>query len=271
LQYALTELFERREGRKLTHAAYQQIGGTGGALAKRAEDVYQEFSDEGKEAVQQMFMRLVTLGEGVSDTRRRVARSELLGIAVNADVMDEVIDTFAAYRLLSLDNDPSTRSPTVEVAHEAILKEWERLRNWINVARDEIKMQQQLAYLSEEWMNADKDASYLVSGSRLEQFEKWAKDTQLALATDERAFLEASITERTRLNEAENIRQARETRLQRRSQTFLRGLVVVMALALFDWTNGRCHQPEQYRSKRTSACSRRTASSRRSSADRDVA
>ncbi len=47
--------------------------------------------------------------------------------------MDEVIDTFAAYRLLSLDHDPASRAPTIEVAHEALLREWERLRNWLSV------------------------------------------------------------------------------------------------------------------------------------------
>src|SRR5262249_16347555 len=81
LQYALTELFERRSGRVLTQAAYQEIGGAVGALARRAEEVYNELNPAGQEAAQQMFLRLVTLGEGVEDPRRRVARSELLAIA----------------------------------------------------------------------------------------------------------------------------------------------------------------------------------------------
>jgi len=231
LQYALTELFERREGRKLTQADYQEIGGAGGALAKRAEEVYQEFADEGKEAIRQMFLRLVTLGEGVSDTRRRVGRSVLLGVAADSEVMDEVIDTFAAYRLLSLDNDPGTRSPTVEVAHEAILKEWERLRNWINDSREEIRMQQQLAHSAEEWLDAGQDVSYLASGLRLEQFEKWAQATSQALSPTERAYLESSLDERARQVQAEAERQRREVRLVRRSQSFLRGLVAVLLLA----------------------------------------
>ena len=60
-----------------------------------------------------MFLRLVTLGEGVEDTRRRTPRSELMAITGNADVMDELIDTYAAYRLLTLDNDLATRTPLV--------------------------------------------------------------------------------------------------------------------------------------------------------------
>ncbi len=164
LQYALTELFEQREGRLLTHAAYQKIGGAVGALAKRADSLFNEFPETGQETTHQMFLRLVTLGEGAPDSRRRVNRSELLAIANDEDLMDEVIDTYAAYRLLSLDNDPDTRSPTVEVAHEAILREWERLREWINENREEIRMQQRLAHMTEEWRNAGQDKSFLARG-----------------------------------------------------------------------------------------------------------
>lgn len=110
LQYALTELFEQRRGRLLTHEAYQSIGGTVGALAKRAEDIYSELSTAAQQIIRQMFLRLVTLGEGTEDTRRRTPRSELLVLTPETEIIEEVIDTFAAYRLLSLDNDPSTRS-----------------------------------------------------------------------------------------------------------------------------------------------------------------
>jgi len=114
LQYALTELFEQRNGRTLTHAAYQGLGGAVGALAKRAEEVYSEQDEAGRRAIRQMFLRLVTLGETVVVTRRRVFRSELLAVAGDQEVMDEVIDTYAAYRLLTLDHDPATRKSTGE-------------------------------------------------------------------------------------------------------------------------------------------------------------
>jgi hypothetical protein len=60
LQYALTELFEQRQGRLLTHEAYQAIGGTVGALAKRAEELYGGLDEQGREIARQMFLRLVT-------------------------------------------------------------------------------------------------------------------------------------------------------------------------------------------------------------------
>jgi WD40 repeat protein len=231
LQYALTELFDRRQGRVLTHEVYEEIGGIVGALARRADEIYEGWDTESQEAAHQMFMRLVTLGEGVEDTRRRVLRSELMAIAADADTMDDIIDTYAAYRLLSLDHDPVTRSPTVEVAHEAILREWKRLRGWLNDSRHEIRLQRLLATAASEWFHAERDDSFLLRGSRLEQFQTWAADTTLALSPKERDYLDASLTERERQTIAEQKRQIREVRLERRSRNFLRGLVAVLLLA----------------------------------------
>ena len=121
LQYALTELFERREGALLTNAAYQDIGGTLGALAKRAEEVYRRFNEAGQNMARQIFLRLVTLGEGQEDTRRRILQSELLTLG-DRDVVEEVIDRFGRYRLLTFDRDEVTRGATVEVAHEALIR-----------------------------------------------------------------------------------------------------------------------------------------------------
>jgi|GEM_PF-235701 len=231
LQYALTELFDQRRGHLLTHEAYQAIGKTTGALATRAEQIYTELGTELEEASRQMFLRLVTLGEGTEDTRRRVQRSELLAITADSDQMDEVIDTFAAYRLLTLDHDPATHTPTVEVAHEAILREWERLRLWLNDSRDDIRMQRQLTTLAQEWVDSQQDASFLLRGSRLGQFEKWAANPNLAFTHIEQEFLRASTRHHEQERIAEQQRQQREVQLEQRSRTFLRGLVAVMVIA----------------------------------------
>lgn len=231
LQYALTELFELRRGRVLTREAYQSIGGTVGALAKRAEDIYRDLNPQGQEFTRQIFLRLVTLGEGVEDTRRRTARSELQALSEDTDTLEEVIDTFAAYRLLSLDTDPGTRSPTIEVAHEALVREWERLRLWLNESRDEIRLQRQLSTMAQEWKAAGKDASDLVRGARLQTFAQWAEVTGLTLTSLEHEFLDSSQRhwELEQAQEAE--RRLHEQRLERRSQTFLRGLVAVLLFA----------------------------------------
>jgi WD40 repeat protein/serine/threonine protein kinase len=213
LQYALTELFEQRADRTLTHDAYQALGGATGALAKRAEDLYDEQPETGRETLRQMFLRLVTLGEGSEDTRRRVLRAELLAVGGNEDLMDEVIDTYAAYRLLTLDHDPTTRRPTVEIAHEALLREWDRLRAWLNESRHDIRQQRLLGTAAAEWQQANREPSYLLHGARLDQFAGWAAETKLALTQEERAYLDASTAEHRRQEDAERERQARELEL----------------------------------------------------------
>ncbi|MBN8636497.1 MAG: protein kinase, partial [Anaerolineae bacterium] len=236
LQYALTELFEQRQSQVITHENYRALGKISGALAKRADEIYLELTPTQQSAAQQMFLRLVTLGEGVEDTRRRTLRTELIAIAADAEVMDDLIDTFAAYRLLSLAHDPATRAPTVEVAHEAILREWERLRAWLNASRHEIRSQRQLAAAVADWSAAHNDTSFLLRGARLEQFEKWAASTTLALTPEERAYLDASLAQRQQEQTDEQERQAREQRLERRSRNFLRGLVIMLALAFIGVT-----------------------------------
>ena len=77
LQYALTELFERRQGSVMTLAVYEEIGGVTGALSRRAEALYSQSDAVDQETTRQLFLRLVTLGEGVEDTRRRVPLAEL--------------------------------------------------------------------------------------------------------------------------------------------------------------------------------------------------
>ena len=231
LQYALTELFERRQGRVLSREAYQSIGGTIGALARQADELYIALNNHERELVRQMFLRLVTLGEGTEDTRRRTPRSELLAIATDSDSMDDIIDNYTSYWLLALDTDPSTRNPIVEVAHEALLREWEQLRVWLNKSREEIKLQRQLAAMAADWSAANREPSYLAHGSRSEQFERWAAETNLVLTPAEREYLTASVTERKRQIAVDQERKTHEARLERRSRNFLLGLVIVFAVA----------------------------------------
>ncbi|HET9587274.1 MAG TPA: PQQ-binding-like beta-propeller repeat protein, partial [Anaerolineales bacterium] len=234
LQYALTELFEAREGRTLTRAAYETIGGTAGALARRAEELYHEQESEGQEAIRQMFLRLVALEDDSTAspaTRQRVPRSELSALVQDEELMDELIDAYAAYRLLTLDHDPDSRRPTVEVAHEALLREWQRLRGWLDESRADLRLRRQLARAAEEWRESGQDPSFALRGARLEQFASWSESTQLALTRDERDYLQASAALRDEREAAEATRQAREARLERRAGLVLQALVVVFLLA----------------------------------------
>lgn len=231
LQYALTEIFEQREGNTLALTDYQRIGGVSGALARRAGSVFADLDVDQQALAQQIFLRLVTLGEGVEDTRRRAGRSELAALVENAGLLESVLDAFGRPRLLTFDHDSATREPTVEIAHEALIREWQQLRLWLDTTRTGVRQQRMLAAAAAEWENARRDRSFLLTGSRLIQFEDWAETTTVALTRPERDFLEASTAERARITALEQARRARETALERRSRRILGTLAGVMAVA----------------------------------------
>jgi WD40 repeat protein/DNA-binding SARP family transcriptional activator/class 3 adenylate cyclase len=231
LQYALTELFERRDEGRLTLTAYQEVGGITGALSTRAERIFESTDQQGRRATKQTFLRLVTLGEGRQDTRRRITRSELDALDVEREAIDRVVDTFGRHRLLTFDREPSTREPTVEIAHEALLSAWGRLRAWIDDAREDLRHERGLARAAAEWRGSDADQSFLMRGARLDQLETWAATSELAIGGPERAYLKASIDRRDQEQEEEQRRREREAQIERRSARRLRGLVAVFAAA----------------------------------------
>ncbi len=232
MQYALTETFERRRDGVLTLEAYREVGGVTGAIARRAEELLTAMNPAGREAARQLFLRLVSIGEGSEDTRRLVARTELGSLEVDPDAMDAVIDVFGRHRLLTFNRDPDTRGPTVEVAHEALLREWGRLRGWIDAAREDVIMHRRLAAEAEEWERSSREPSFLLRGSRLTQFEGWLGGSALALSGDERRFLEESVRGRDVERVEEEARATRERALERRSRTRLWSLVAVLTVAV---------------------------------------
>ena len=231
LQYGLTELFERRRDGVMTLAAYRELGGVGGAVARRAEELYEEAGPLGREAARQLFLRLVALGGGTIEARRRVSRSELASLEVDQAALEEVVSAFGRHRLLSFDRDPQTRAPTVEVAHEALLRAWDRLGGWIEEARGDVQMRARLSSAASEWHAAQGDPSFLLGGTRLDLFDAWAQSSSLALARPEREYLDASRERREAAWAEEKARRAREDALERRSRRRLRALVLVLAAA----------------------------------------
>jgi serine/threonine protein kinase len=231
LQFTLAELFDRRQDAALTLAAYQELGGVAGAVARGAEEIYRALTRAQKDAARQLFLRLVDVGDGIESTRRRVLRSELVSVTEEPGEMEAAIETFAGRRLLSFDRDPETREPTVEIAHDALLQSWARLRDWLAEASEDLRTRRQVATAAREWLDSGRDPSFLVRGSRLEQLESQLGRSGLALTPTEREFLEASVAERDRLRAEHAARQVRERALERRSLRRLRGLVVVLATA----------------------------------------
>jgi len=232
LQYALTELFDRREANMLTLHAYREIGGVAGALAGRADELYEALDTDGRVACHQLFLRLVTLGEGTEDTRRRVPRTELEALEIDQPALRRTLDAFGTSRLISFDRDLPTGQPTVEVAHESLLRVWGRLRSWIDAARDDVRMHRRLAVATTEWADADRDPSFLLRGAHLAQFEDWATTSRIALTVLEREYVDASMGARDALRVAELAEAQRQRRTNRRLRGLLAGAAIFLALAL---------------------------------------
>jgi DNA-binding SARP family transcriptional activator/ABC-type glycerol-3-phosphate transport system substrate-binding protein len=216
LQYALTELFDLRRGDVIDAAAYRELGGAVGALARRADVVYQSLDEPARAATRQVMLRLVSVGDGEEVTRRRVLRQELT--ALGDDRVPLVLDTFGRHRLLAFDRDPTTRGPTVEIAHEALFREWARLRSWIADSRDDVRRRLRLTVAAEEWRATGEAPDYLLQGARLDEVAAATAHSELRLTTAEREFLDASVARREADRAAERARRTREGRLRRRSR-----------------------------------------------------
>ena len=171
LQFTLAELFDRRDGAgQLTAAAYRDLGGVAGAVARGAEEVYAGLEPPGQVATRLLLVRLVDAGVP-GFARRRVRRSELVPPGVDPADAEEVIAAFAARRLLAFDRDPDSREPTVEIAHDALLVTWSPAAGWVDEVRDALLEQERVAGAAREWEGAGRDASFLLRGVRLERAE----------------------------------------------------------------------------------------------------
>lgn len=202
LQYTLTELFERRTGACMTLAAYKALGGIAGALANRADAIYQTLAPPAQDAVRQVFLHLVHPGEAMDDTRQRVRIARFAG-----DEVSQALAQYGAARLLTFDHDPTSAEPTVEIAHEALFSAWGRLRNWIEMRRDDLRVHRWLALAADEWDRQGRTVDYLAVGARLAHFEALAGG-DLLLTAVERAFVAASVARREELAQEEAARQA---------------------------------------------------------------
>ena len=197
LQFTLDQLFQRRRGYLLTLQAYYAMGGVKGVLAKQAEDAYATLpSDEHRRLARALFLRLIDPGITEQDTtRRRAALSELqLFNAKETIIIGEVARAFILARLLTTDAMAGT--PTIEVSHEALIREWIRLANWLREAREDIHLQQALDKDVAAWEQRGKPRDRLYRGSQLAEARKWAKCS--TPSRQEVAFLQASVARRLR-------------------------------------------------------------------------
>ncbi|MGH8906520.1 MAG: cytochrome D1 domain-containing protein [Egibacteraceae bacterium] len=185
LSHALFATWQRRRGRTLTRAGYADAGGVRRAIAQTAEAVYSALDPASQAIVKEVFLRLIALGEGTADTRRRVRRSELLADR-DAEGVDRLVDRLAEARLLTLGED------SVEIAHEALIREWPALGEWLTEDREGLHTQRRLTQAALEWESLARDRGALYRGVRLATAREWAQSHETRLNDLEREFLTAS-------------------------------------------------------------------------------
>lgn len=226
LQYTLSELYERRRGIELTIDAYKDIGGISGALAKRADEIYQTLNAEQQEIAKLLFTRLVRMSSREDNTRQRVLLGEIYSLERDFETMQSTVDIFGKYRLLTFDNDSNTRMPTVEITHEALIRSWGLLRGWIADNEDALRLQERLSTEARQWQSEGKDSSYLATGMRLSQFSTLDNNDIIALTKREQEYLDASL----KLDDSRQNAQRRRQQLTRAltAAIFLAGIVAVI-------------------------------------------
>jgi formylglycine-generating enzyme required for sulfatase activity len=199
LSHALLATWQRRRGRTLTLAGYSDAGGVHGAIAKTAEDTYRYLKDNQKDIARSIFLRLTELGEGNQDTRRRVRLDEL---EQGSASVDDVLKVLADARLVTTGKD------SVEVAHEALIREWPTLRLWLEEDREALRIHRHLTETAQGWERNQRDTGDFYRGTRLAQALEWAKAHADEMSPLEREYIKACQAEKNRERRAVRVRWA---------------------------------------------------------------
>jgi WD40 repeat protein/tRNA A-37 threonylcarbamoyl transferase component Bud32 len=217
LSTALLELWQKRQDDTLTLAAYRSSGGVQGAVARLAEGTYARIPDERKPIARAIMLRLVGESEAHEPVRRRAPLAEL-DLERDSWVTD-VLATLADSRLITVGEG------SVEVAHEALLREWPRLSEWIEEDTEGRRLRRHITQAANEWSTAGRDQSELYRGARLAAALDWSTDHAFEMNELEREFVAES-------REASEQDQKRVRRTNRRLRALLAGVAVLLAAAL---------------------------------------
>src|SRR5947207_1460143 len=172
--------------RTMSLDAYRATGGVRRAISSTADEALTRLEADEREVAHHVFMRLVEPQEGTDDAKRRAQLEELTPAGDDPTRITNVLDTLVAARLVTVD------SGGVELAHEALLREWPQLRAWVDEARDGLRLQRHLTTAASSWDALDRDPAELYRGGRLAIALDWLA-TNPQLSAVERDFLDASL------------------------------------------------------------------------------
>ncbi len=188
LEFALTLLWNKQRDGRLTHSGYLEIGGVEKALTDHAEKVFAGLSEPEQMQAQQVFMQLVSFGEGTEDTRRLATRSE-----IGEENWELVMRLSSANaRLVVSGRDQISGEDTVEVVHEALIRGWQRLREWMENNREFRTWQERLRATMRQWKKNNRDNGALLHGALLVEAAKWMLQRPKDINQQEKMFIDIS-------------------------------------------------------------------------------
>lgn len=248
LAHLLRALWERRVGAAMTRGAYDDLGGVAGALAQRAESVYADLDQDDRGHVRRLLLRAVHPGDDGADARRPVHEVEWVGPDDDRATVDDVVGRLVDARLLTASRDPGDDGRVIELAHEALIDGWPRLRAWVDQARGWLLDHRRLTVAAREWERHDRHDDWLLAGLPLDEAHELLLadrrgDVDLHLSPLEHDLVAASLAARDEARAEEAARQARQQQLERRSLRRAQALVVVGAVVALVagtlWWTGR--------------------------------
>lgn len=196
LQHALLELWEKRENQTLTYKAYFNIGGLHGALERRAEKIYDGFSEAEKLLCQKILLKLIRLNEASEATKRRTNLKELIPLDHSPDAIEDILAKLSSAnsRLITVSlAERANEEVVIELSHEALIRNWSRLANWIEDSKQSLLIQQRLIIATTEWLDNSRDTGLLLHGIRLTQIHEWFQAHAEEANDNEKSFLMESI------------------------------------------------------------------------------
>ena len=218
LSFALAETWANRDGRMLTVDGYLATGGLRQAIATSAERLYEELPEHQRALARALFLRLVTSAPDGEAIRQRINPDSI----VTDGEHRRVVDAFVRSRLVIAGDDG------LEVAHEALVREWPRLRTWLDDDVEGQRILRHLAVTAEAWEPLGRPDSELYRGLRLGQAEEWRARSNPDLTPVEQAFLDASVGRERAEADAKAHRVRQQARQNRRLRVLLAAAAVLI-------------------------------------------
>jgi WD40 repeat protein/DNA-binding SARP family transcriptional activator len=222
LSHVLLETWERREGPTLTVDGYLATGGIRSAVSQTAEGLYDAMDSRQRARLRALLLRLVMPTEDGDPVRARVPRSK---VAADEE-LERLVEQLVEARLVSIDGE------SVQIAHEALIRVWPRLRGWLDDDVDGQRLFRHLAGAADAWDTMKRPESELYRGARLARTLEWRDRAGPDLNDTESDFLAASAAFAESEVRAAETRLAEQRRVNRRLRGSLVGVVVLLFLAL---------------------------------------